>query len=126
MEVVDQDREVNRMKKLPLQVIFDFIRSSVQRIERENEELKKVINKKNSLFLVNIQEFDGTLKALDARMGDDPLKYSSTIKVDKDDFFIQMKTKVELLKNEKKRLSLEVDRITRENYDLTQNKQKVI
>lgn len=50
---------------------------------------------------------------------DENLKIGShDLRVDKDDYFVQMKLKVELLKNEKRRLMIEIDRTVKENVDL--------
>ena len=51
---------------------------------------------------------------------------SHEVQIDKDDFFVQMKNKVELLKNEKRRLLIEIERTVKENVDLKTQKQKII
>ena len=51
---------------------------------------------------------------------------SYDIQIDKDDYFVQMRTKVDLLKNEKRRLLIEIERVVRENVDLRSQKQKII
>lgn len=48
------------------------------------------------------------------------------IMIEKDEFFVQMRSKVEALKAEKKRLLVEVERMVRENQDNLRQKQKII
>jgi hypothetical protein len=46
------------------------------------------------------------------------MQSSNTVRVDTDDYFVLMKTKLELLKNEKRRLVIEIERTVKDNLDL--------
>ena len=92
--------------KLPTFIVVDYTRGLVHKIEREIEDLRHRIDKKDILYRMNLCE-----DALD-NVG------SHTVIVDKDDYFTQMKLKIELLKQEKRRLLIEIDRTVRDNLEL--------
>jgi hypothetical protein len=46
--------------------------------------------------------------------------------VDKDEYFLQMKQKVDLLKQEKRRLQIENERTVKENVDMNNHKQRIV
>lgn len=74
----------------------------VHKIERESEEMKALTQKKDPYFPINEAEanIQDYLKVQD--YGAD--MNSSEVVVTKDDFFIQIRNKIDLLKSEKKRL----------------------
>lgn len=49
----EKEKERIRLLKLPTYIVIDYVRSLVHKIERQNEELKIVINKKEPLYMIN-------------------------------------------------------------------------
>lgn len=115
----EKDKEKTRMLKLTTYVLADFVRGLVYKIEREIEELKHQMQKKDLFFPMNEKG-----EPLPDNIRQEP--QSSDLQIDKDDYFIQMRAKVDLLKNERRRLLIEIERVVRENVDLRNQKQKII
>jgi len=47
IDLLEKDREAIRLKKLTPFVVVDFLRALMHNMEKENEDFKKILNKKN-------------------------------------------------------------------------------
>ncbi|CDW87843.1 UNKNOWN [Stylonychia lemnae] len=99
----------------------------VHQIERDNEEWKLKIQKKEPFFPMNEKE-QNALDYLKSPQNTNAFDYqvSHEIQIDKDDFFLQMRQKIDALRNEKRRLIIEIERTVKENLELNRQKNKII
>ena len=110
ISTTEKEREQSRLVKLSTYIVVDYTRGLVHKIEREIEDLRHCIDKKDILYRMNLCE--------DVQDNVGNGQGSHTVIVDKDDYFTQMKLKIELLKQEKRRLLIEIDRTVRDNLEL--------
>ncbi len=99
------------MLKLSTYILADFVRGLVYKIEREIEEVKHLMQKKDIFFPMNQKD-----EFVPDYVKDMPPTHE--IQIDKDDFFVQMRAKIDLLKSEKRRLIIEIERTVKENVEL--------
>lgn len=62
---LDKERERNRLMKLSTFVIVDFVKVLVHKIERENDDFKQKLNKKDVFYLVNKSDDETYLRTID-------------------------------------------------------------
>ena len=112
---MEQDRERARLLKLSTYVLADFIRGLVFKIERESEELKLAVQKRDMLYPINEPEpfVNDFLQRPDYGQPS-----SNELVVTKDEFFLQIRQKIDLLKQEKRRLTIEIEKTVKENQEV--------
>mmetsp|Transcript_8990 Transcript_8990/g.6754 ORF Transcript_8990/g.6754 Transcript_8990/m.6754 type:complete len:98 (+) Transcript_8990:18-311(+) len=65
IELTEKDREMARLKKLQTYMVVDILRALIGEIEKENDEFRRVLNKKNLFYLINKEEEESQLKTVD-------------------------------------------------------------
>eukprot|EP00347_Sterkiella_histriomuscorum_P001081 403373401 len=138
IQPTEQDREKNRLLKQSTYIVVDYVRGLVHKIEREIDDLKHKMQKKDPFYPMNQpeQNINEFLRQTTKTMQDSDMQQSqpqpytgvlsNDIAIDKDDFFLQMRQKVDALKSEKRRLTTEIERMVKENLEINKQKQKII